>query len=272
MAAWGRARPVVRSRFVPAAGAVIVFAGATAAIGTALAHGSGPAKKTLVSESAQSEALGAGSPLAPGEGITNFKVSSNGKHARTPASRARTAVPGVKSLPGSRVPSGAVAAVPRDPAARKSTSQGSPVQSAGAGTTAPSSPQSAATESTPAQSTPPTTPEPAPTTQQAAPAPTQSASTEAAGQVSCSSGAPVEGVWIATVSGSNWASWQPVGSGSTANYSLTLPASESYAVHVGCGGSTAQWAVTVSSGPVSPGSNSFNCIDNAGAADSCEPA
>ena len=61
--------------------------------------------------------------------------------------------------------------------------------------------------------------------------------------------------------GSGWATRSPVGSASIAHYSYTLPNGGSYAVHVGCGGSPADWLTTPDSGVVSGAVNNFLCYD-----------
>jgi hypothetical protein len=117
-----------------------------------------------------------------------------------------------------------------------------------------------------AQPAPP--PHPAPSPQLAPPPPATSSATSAngqiSGQVSCTSGNSVEGVWVAAAQGSGWAQWQGLGNGSTSNYWYTLPTSEPYSLHVGCGGTPSSWAVAAYSPQVSGTQNSFNCIDVAG--------
>lgn len=85
------------------------------------------------------------------------------------------------------------------------------------------------------------------------------------GQLSCQSGAPVEGVWVQAAHGSGWASWKKLGNGSVADWWYTLPVNESYHLNVGCGGSPGSWTVSVRSSTVSGGHNSFNCYDAPGA-------
>jgi hypothetical protein len=104
-----------------------------------------------------------------------------------------------------------------------------------------------------------------PAPQRAAPPPahpaTAGGSVNVSGQVSCTSGRSVEGVWVQAGTGSGWAPWQGLGNGSTSDYWYTLPTAEPYALHVGCGGSTANWATANYSSAVSGTQNSFNCID-----------
>jgi hypothetical protein len=91
------------------------------------------------------------------------------------------------------------------------------------------------------------------------------------GDVQCSTMA-VEGVWIAAENGgSGWAKWTAMSSASTVRYSYSLPNGGSYAVHVGCGGSPADWLTTPDSNVVAGTVNNFICYDVAGqpAFDSC---
>lgn len=92
------------------------------------------------------------------------------------------------------------------------------------------------------------------------------AAVNVSGQVMCVSQANVVGVWIAAASGgSGWATRTDV-NGYTANYRYSLPNGGSYAVHVGCGGTSQNWATNNKSFNVSGTSNSFTCYDipNAG--------
>ncbi len=68
-----------------------------------------------------------------------------------------------------------------------------------------------------------------------------SASTRISGQVVCEDGLSVEGIWIATSSGSGFANWSSPGGGDYANFNYSLPRSEAWTVHVGCGGSKSSW-------------------------------
>jgi hypothetical protein len=75
----------------------------------------------------------------------------------------------------------------------------------------------------------------------------------------------VEGVWIdAENGGSGWAQWAAMNSPSIAHYSYALPNGGSYAVHVGCGGSPADWLTTPDSNVVPGTVNDFLCHDVAG--------
>lgn len=87
------------------------------------------------------------------------------------------------------------------------------------------------------------------------------------GQVTCVGNDSVVGVWIqAKDGGSGWASWQAPTASWVANYSRSLPNGGQYQVHVGCGGTSQNWATNNKSGYVSGTSNSFTCypLPNAG--------
>lgn len=81
------------------------------------------------------------------------------------------------------------------------------------------------------------------------------------GQVTCDSKDAVVGIWIegesspsgwATLSAEPTSAWQ-------ANYRYTLSMGGRYQVHVGCGGTSQEWATSNKSGYVSGTSNSFVC-------------
>jgi hypothetical protein len=86
------------------------------------------------------------------------------------------------------------------------------------------------------------------------------------GEISCISGQPLVGVWVAAAKGSGWASWIGQGNGSTATFSYTLPVTESYSLHVGCGGTGSDWQVATYSGTVTRANNNFACDDVSGQA------
>lgn len=86
------------------------------------------------------------------------------------------------------------------------------------------------------------------------------------GQVTCTSGKAVEGIWVAAIDGAGFATWTGVGAGSTASYHYTLPGAEPYSLHVGCGGSTSAWDIADYSPQVTASQNSFACVDVVGAA------
>jgi hypothetical protein len=74
----------------------------------------------------------------------------------------------------------------------------------------------------------------------------------------------VQGVWVQAAQGSGFAPWQGFGNGSTSGYWYDLPVAEPYQLHVGCGGTPANWAVSADTPQVPAGHNSFNCEDVAG--------
>jgi hypothetical protein len=86
------------------------------------------------------------------------------------------------------------------------------------------------------------------------------------GEISCISGQPLVGVWVAAAMGSGWAPWIGQGNGSTATFSYTLPVTESYSLHVGCGGTGSDWQVATYSGTVTSADNNFACDDVTGQA------
>jgi hypothetical protein len=98
------------------------------------------------------------------------------------------------------------------------------------------------------------------TTTRPAPSPTNNG-VAIDGQVTCTSHSQVVGVWIATGSGSGWASWRPMGDGSAAYYLYKLPYWENYSLHVGCGGSPQHWKASINSPSTSPGRHAFDCDD-----------
>lgn len=86
------------------------------------------------------------------------------------------------------------------------------------------------------------------------------------GTVSCVSGHSVEGVWVQAAQGSGYSPWQGIGNGSTSRYWYTLPSTLSFSLHVGCGGTTAAWGISLST-PLVPGPvANFTCHDVAGSA------
>jgi hypothetical protein len=90
---------------------------------------------------------------------------------------------------------------------------------------------------------------------------TGSGGVEVSGQVACTSGRPVVGVWVQADAGSGFASRKGLGDGSTSDYWYWLSTPEPYALHVGCGGSPSSWAVAVYSSVVGGTHNSFDCVD-----------
>jgi hypothetical protein len=87
------------------------------------------------------------------------------------------------------------------------------------------------------------------------------------GEVSCVSGNSVEGVWVQADDGAGWAPWVGLGNGSTSTWSFTLPEEEAYSLHIGCGGTTASWAVADYSPAITTATSDFNCIDVSSDAD-----
>ncbi len=137
---------------------------------------------------------------------------------------------------------------------------GSPVES-GAGSASGAKAGSASTSGGGAAAAPPAaspTPTPSPS------AKPSGGSVEVTGQLSCTSGRPVEGVWVQAGSGSGFAAWKSVENGADADYWYSLPKSEPYALHVGCGGTKATWAMTAYTPQENGTHNSFNCIDVSG--------
>lgn len=95
-----------------------------------------------------------------------------------------------------------------------------------------------------------------------------SAATTVQGKVVCVSQRSVVGVWIQAESGgSGWASWSATsGAAYEARYSRSLPSGGRYQVHVGCGGTSSNWASNNKSSYVGGTTNYFTCYDvsNAG--------
>jgi hypothetical protein len=92
------------------------------------------------------------------------------------------------------------------------------------------------------------------------------AATTVSGQVTCVGNDSVTGVFIkAENGGSGWASWSTPVVSWTANYRYSLPNGGRYQVHVGCGGTSQNWATNNKSGYVSGTSNSFTCYPYANA-------
>ena len=89
----------------------------------------------------------------------------------------------------------------------------------------------------------------------------QSPPVEVTGQLSCLSGKSVTGVWVQAATGSGFASWKGIAAGQNSDYWYELPTSESYSLHVGCGGTTTTWAVSATTPTVSGAQNSFYCDD-----------
>lgn len=110
----------------------------------------------------------------------------------------------------------------------------------------------------PAQPSPHSTPH---TSAPAASSPKPSGPVTVTGQISCSSGKSVVGVWVEAAQGRGWSPWKGVGDGKNADYWYTLPTQETYSLHIGCGGTKSSWAVATETPYVGGTHNSFNCFD-----------
>lgn len=92
------------------------------------------------------------------------------------------------------------------------------------------------------------------------------AATTVQGQVTCVGSGDVVGIWVAAENGgSGWATRWSSGAPWVNNYSKSLPNGGRYQVHVGCGGTSQNWATNNKSGWVSGLSNSFTCYGYTGA-------
>lgn len=84
------------------------------------------------------------------------------------------------------------------------------------------------------------------------------------GEVECASGASVVGVWVeARDGGSGWADRQ-VKEGGRTRYDFVLPNGGQYQLHVGCGGTDAEWGATNYTPFVANTPMSFRCFDSSG--------
>lgn len=92
------------------------------------------------------------------------------------------------------------------------------------------------------------------------------AATNISGSLSCASGRPVTGIWVnATSSTDGWAPKTPGGgTSSTVSWTYSLSAGGSYKLHVGCGGTTQNWASTSYSATISGNAHSMICYDTTG--------
>ena len=91
--------------------------------------------------------------------------------------------------------------------------------------------------------------------------PSAFASTTVRGDVTCLSGAPVEGVWVvASSGGSGWASYYYEGS-DWYKYSRVLPYGGWYSLHVGCGGSPSYWALSLTTAYTTRTYGTVECDD-----------
>lgn len=89
---------------------------------------------------------------------------------------------------------------------------------------------------------------------------------EISGEVTCTSGAPVSGVYVGDdYGGGDFATWDPVpGRASSATFSFRVR-SRSYVVKVGCGRKAAsgQWLTEIPSGPLDSSPVTLTCADDA---------
>lgn len=92
-----------------------------------------------------------------------------------------------------------------------------------------------------------------------APAPQQAIT----GNVSCRSGRPVEGIWVAEATGLGlFAPWnRPPARPADAAYHAAIPARVAYLLHVGCGGSAQTWLVSAASPSTTMTALSVVCDD-----------
>lgn len=95
------------------------------------------------------------------------------------------------------------------------------------------------------------------------PSPPQSGAYEVSGKLTCSSGNRVVGAWLQGESSSGMVTLKVVGK--VAEYSYKQPRRENYSLHVGCGGTAANWAVDPHTVLVGGARNSFECFDVQGA-------
>lgn len=114
------------------------------------------------------------------------------------------------------------------------------------------------TPETPPKASPHSTPD---TSAPAPSSPKPSGPITVTGQISCSSGKSVVGVWVEAAQGHGWSPWKLVGNGENADYWYTLPTQETYSLHIGCGGTKSSWAVATETPYVGGTHNSFNCFD-----------
>jgi len=163
----------------------------------------------------------------------------------------------------SQPPGFTYSARPGQPSAPASTPASSP-SSAPVADPPPSGPGSSQPASNPAPPAKTVTKAPASSPASAAPPPSTSkapVSYQISGTISCVSGNSVEGVWVQASQGSGYSPWQGIGNGSTSRYWYTLPSTESFSLHVGCGGTTAAWGISLST-PLVPGPvANFTCHD-----------
>ncbi|MFC9795359.1 hypothetical protein ACFVJI_22265 [Streptomyces sp. NPDC127584] len=83
---------------------------------------------------------------------------------------------------------------------------------------------------------------------------------EASGELTCSSGSRVVGVWLQGTSVHGWAEFRNTSDGK-AEYSYKVPRGERYSLHIGCGGTPEKWLVDPHTSEVDGTRNSFDCFD-----------
>jgi hypothetical protein len=227
-----------------AVAAVVISAGAAVAVGAVSSH-----KSATVTDSARLSALGRTASPRTTVASSASTAGTQGPVRGTAVkhSAAGGAVSGHATQQGGAGPVVVLPATGGD-AAVQSSSSSAGTGTASTGTSAPSSEAAA----------------PAKTTAPAKAAVVTTASFKVTGQISCTSGNSVEGVWVQASDGAGYAAWKGLGNGSTSNWWFTLIKQESYSLHVGCGGTTSSWAVATYSPTVTGAHNSFNCFDVAG--------
>jgi hypothetical protein len=221
--------------------AVVISAGVAVAIG-AIGHGKPGRSSNLLGVSAPSRTSS-----------TSPTRSASGDRLVRPGSSQPTDIltggggPSGNNPPGGTVPGGTAPDPPRSTI--RSTNTSDPPKPAPRSTNTSDPPKPAPSTAVPIEASNAT-----------------SGSLFTTGQLDCQSGAQVEGVWVqaADAGGSGWASWKKLDNGSVADWWYTLPSNESYHLNVGCGGSPANWTVTVKSSNVTGWHNSFDCYDSPG--------
>jgi hypothetical protein len=241
-----------------AVAAVVIAGGAAVAVGAASGHKSAPP-----TSNAQLSALGR--TASPSPTPTAKKSKASAPSTRKPAPKTGTVKVVTGTVPAVEDTAAAQAAPPPSVhtgapvvasggGSGSGTDQGSSSSASTSSSSSSSGSSSATTTNTPSSSNSGNSP--APTT-----APASSGSFAVSGTVSCVSGDSVEGVWVQADDGAGWAPWVGLGNGSTSTWSFTLPEQESYSLHIGCGGTTASWAVADYSPAITAATSAFNCVD-----------
>lgn len=238
--------------------AVVVSAGAAVAVGAAGAHKS-------ASSSASSQLSSLASHAATASALANGNAF---RRAVAPSERPGQVTPQVITPPQETIPGSSVGQPASTGPVRESST---PASIGGGPSSVPPPPQTSPPPTVTvenAAAAPPQAKSSAPPTATAPPA-TASGPTEITGQVSCDSGAPVEGVWVQGPTVSGWASWDQVGDGN-ADWWYSFPANEKidYDLAVGCGGSPSHWAVSAHADGITRAQHaSFNCEDETKSSD-----